>query len=90
VKTSRASVQAVFDENGAWDVTDKLANVRIPSLLVRAEVERGGIVGDSVLQAIRANPLIQVVTIPNADHNIHRGEFDAFMRTVEPFLGGAR
>jgi hypothetical protein len=27
-----------------------------------------------------------VVTIQQADHNIHRGQFDPFMREVEPFL----
>jgi pimeloyl-ACP methyl ester carboxylesterase len=86
VKTSPASVQAVFDENGAWDVTDSLVRVRMPTLLVRAETELGGIVGDSVLEATRAQPLIQVVTIPRADHNIHRGEFDAFMAAAEGFL----
>jgi pimeloyl-ACP methyl ester carboxylesterase len=86
VKTSPASVQAVFDENGAWDVTDALVRVRVPTLLVRAETELGGIVGESVLEAIRAQPLIQVETIPRADHNIHRGEFDAFMAAVEGFL----
>jgi pimeloyl-ACP methyl ester carboxylesterase len=86
VKTSPASVQAVFDENGAWDVTDALVRVRVPTLLVRAETQLGGIVGESVLEAIRAQPLIQVVTIPRADHNIHRGEFDAFMAATSASL----
>jgi pimeloyl-ACP methyl ester carboxylesterase len=86
VKTSRSAVQSVFEENGAWEVTDQLARVRVPTLLVRAEVERGGIVGEATLAALRANPSIQVVTIPNADHNIHRGEFDAFMSCIEPFI----
>lgn len=86
VKTSRAAVQSVFQENGAWELTDQLAGLRIPTLLVRADVERGGIVGEATLAALRANPDIQVVTIPNADHNIHRGEFDAFMACIEPFI----
>jgi len=89
VKTSRAAVQSVFQENGAWEVTDLLAGVRIPTLLVRAEVARGGIVGEATLAALRANPSIQVVTVPNADHNIHRGEFDAFMSCVEPFINAS-
>jgi N-formylmaleamate deformylase len=88
VKTSPASVQAVFDENGGWDVTSDLERVSVPTLLLRAEVERGGIVGESVLEAIRANRQLQTVTIPGADHNIHRGEFDAFMAAAEPFLAG--
>jgi N-formylmaleamate deformylase len=85
-KTSPASVQAVFDENGQWSLTEDLAAVRKPTLMVRADVERGGIVGEPVLEACRSNPLIQVVTIPGADHNIHRGQFEAFMAAAEPFL----
>ena len=87
-KTSPASVQAVFDANRKWDLTAELVSVRVPTLLVRAEVDNGGIVGNAVLQAIRANPLIQVVTIPGADHNIHRGEFEAFMGYAEDFIAG--
>jgi N-formylmaleamate deformylase len=89
VKTSRAAVQAVFDENGAWELTDQLASVGIPTLLVRADVERGGIVGQATVAAVRANSQIQVVTIPDADHNIHRGQFDAFMACVEPFINAS-
>ena len=58
----------------------------MPTLLVRAEVANGGIVGAPVLAAIAANPAIQVVTIPEADHSVHRGQFEAFMAAVEPFL----
>jgi hypothetical protein len=29
------------------------------------------------------------VTIPGADHNIHRGEFDAFMASTETFIAAA-
>jgi hypothetical protein len=42
--------------------------------------------GETVLAAIRGNPLIEVVTIPGADHNIHRGEYDAFMAKVVAFI----
>lgn len=86
VKTSPASVQAVFNENGGWDLTDMLVRAHLPTLLIRAEIERGGIVSESVLQAVRTNPLVQVVTISNADHNIHRGEFDAFLASAAPFI----
>jgi hypothetical protein len=48
-----------------------------------------GIVGEMVLEAIRSNPLIEVATIPGADHNIHRGEYDAFLAKVVPFLRGS-
>jgi pimeloyl-ACP methyl ester carboxylesterase len=89
VKGSRASVRAVFDENGTWDLSDRLPRLRIPTLLVRAEVANGGIVGEEVVSMAQANPMIQVVTVPGADHNIHRGQFDAFMAHVEPFLAAS-
>ena len=86
MKGSRASVQAVFAENGRWDLLDRFADLRCPTLLIRAEVSLGGIVDDEAVELARANPLIRVVTVPDADHNIHRGRFDAFMAEVEPFL----
>lgn len=89
VKGNRASVRAVFDENGKWDLADRLARLQMPTLLVRAEVANGGIVGEEVVSIAQANPVIEVVTVPGADHNIHRGQFDAFMAHVEPFLAAA-
>ena len=86
MKGSRASVEAVFAENGRWDLLDRFAELRCPTLLVRAEVARGGIVGQEAVALATANPLVKVVTIADADHNIHRGRFDAFMAQVEPFL----
>jgi N-formylmaleamate deformylase len=87
LKGNRAAVEAVFDENGRWDLLDRFAELRCSTLLVRAEVSRGGIVGDEAVALASANPRVRVVTIANADHNIHRGQFDAFMAAVEPFLG---
>jgi len=88
VKGSPASVRAVFDENGPWNVAERLAELRVPTLLLRAEVTSGGIVGEATVALAERNPTIQVVTVPGADHNIHRGQFDAFMAHVEPFLAG--
>ena len=86
VKGSPAAVRAVFEANGWGDMAPLLGDLRCPTLLLRAELARGGIVGDEAVRAAEANPLIKVVTVPDADHNIHRGRFDAFMRIVEPFL----
>lgn len=86
VKGSPTSVRAVFEANGAWDVSAQLAGLTVPTLMVRAEVANGGIVPEPVLEAIRGNKQIEVVTVPGADHNIHRGCFDAFMAAAEPFL----
>jgi pimeloyl-ACP methyl ester carboxylesterase len=89
VKGSRAAVQAVFDENGSWNVAERLSELTMPTLMVRAEVENGGIVAPQTLELARQNPRIEIVTVPDADHNIHRGKFDAFMAIVEPFLAAA-
>lgn len=89
VKGSPAAVQAVFTENGAWNVGHKLAEVRCETLLVRADTSRGGIVGADAVARAEANPHVRVITIPHADHNIHRGQFSAFMAVVEPFVDGA-
>jgi pimeloyl-ACP methyl ester carboxylesterase len=86
MKGNPAAVKAVFDENGRWDLLNRFAELRCPTLLVRAEVSRGGIVGDEAVALAQANRRVRVVTIPDADHNIHRGQFDAFMAEVEPFL----
>jgi len=86
VKTSPTSVQAVFAENGPWQLVDRLPHVHVPTLMVRAEVANGGIVPESMLATVASNPAIRVVTIPGADHSIHRGQFEAFMAAIEPFL----
>jgi pimeloyl-ACP methyl ester carboxylesterase len=86
VKGSPSSVRAVFEENGPWNVAERLAELRVPTLLVRAEVANGGIVGEATVALAQRNPQIEVVTVPGADHNIHRGQFDTFMAHVEPFL----
>lgn len=89
MKGSPAAVQAVFTENGGWNVVNKLDDIRCDTLLIRADTARGGIVGPDAVARAQANPCVRVVTVPDADHNIHRGHFAAFMAEVEPFVDGA-
>ncbi len=86
MKGSRAAVEAVFNQNPQWELVDEFARLRCPTLMLRAELSRGGIVGEKAVALAVANPLVRVVTVANADHNIHRGQFDAFMSEAEPFL----
>jgi pimeloyl-ACP methyl ester carboxylesterase len=86
VKGSRAAVQRVFDDNADRNQIPQLAQLACPTLLLRAEVARGGIVGEDAVAVAGKNPLITVVTVPEADHNIHRGRFGAFIAEVEAFL----
>ncbi len=89
MKGSPAAVRAVFDENEPWDFRDRLVELRCPTLLLLAEPERGGIVSSEAVARARANPRIQVATVPGADHNIHRTRYGAFLAAVEAFLAPA-
>jgi pimeloyl-ACP methyl ester carboxylesterase len=86
VKASPSAVRSVFDANGTWALHDLLARLTCPTLLLRAPLENGGIVDDEAVGLAHDNPEVRVVTVPQADHNIHRGQFAAFMAEVEPFL----
>lgn len=86
VKASPDAVRAVFDANGDWALHDLLQRLTCPTLLLRAPLARGGIVDDEATALAEANPHVRVVTVQQADHNIHRGQYEAFMREVEPFL----
>jgi hypothetical protein len=41
---------------------------------------------DAAVGLASANPRVRIVTVANADHNIHRGQFDASMAEVESLL----
>jgi N-formylmaleamate deformylase len=85
-KTSPAAVRAVFDANPNWDLHDLLPRLGCPTLLVIAPNAQGGIVSPEAVALARANPNVRVQTVAEADHNVHRGQFEAFMAQVEPFL----
>jgi pimeloyl-ACP methyl ester carboxylesterase len=87
MKGSREAVRAVFAENRGADLRPRYAQLRCPALMVRAAHDLGGIVSEASLQAIRRHaPSLKVVTVPGADHNVHRTRPDDFMAAVEPFL----
>jgi pimeloyl-ACP methyl ester carboxylesterase len=86
VKCSPDAVRAIFEANLNWALHDLLPKLTCPTLLLRAPLTQGGIVDEEAVALAEANPQVRVVTIQQADHNIHRGQFDAFMREVQPFL----
>jgi pimeloyl-ACP methyl ester carboxylesterase len=88
VKTSPDAVRAVFDDNPGWDLHDLIPRLGCPTLLLRAPNDRGGIVSPEAVSLAEANSNVRVVTLPEADHNIHRGQFERFMSEVERFVAG--
>jgi pimeloyl-ACP methyl ester carboxylesterase len=65
------------------------AQLAAPTLLVRADPARDGIVTAEVAsQACELNERITVAVVPDAGHNIRRENFAGFMAAVEGFLLG--
>ncbi len=67
--------------------TEVVPGIKCPTLLITAEPELGGLVNPQTAQQIANGwPLVQVVQIKGAGHNIRREQFDAYMETVTKFL----
>ncbi len=84
VKGSPAAIEATLAANAARDEGPLLGHLTMPTLFMRAE--QGSLLSDETTHLARANPRIRVVTVSASDHNIHRGQFIAFMAELEPFL----
>jgi pimeloyl-ACP methyl ester carboxylesterase len=86
VKGSPAAIVATLLANAKRDQGPRLAQVAVPTLFLRAA--QGSLVSAATTEQAQANPRIQVVTVEGSDHNIHRGQLEAFMAVLEPFLAG--
>ena len=63
------------------------AMIDVPTLLIRGEPERGGMVTpDLAAEAEAVNPRIRVVQIECAGHNVRRENFPAYLAAVRGFL----
>jgi N-formylmaleamate deformylase len=59
----------------------------VPALLITADVELNAIVSPEIAQeAASLSPFLQVVTVPDAGHNIRRENYPAFMQALQSFL----
>lgn len=67
------------------DVAAAIESVRVPVLLVRAEHSRIMTV-EPASNACRANPLVELVTIPNAHHHIPLQAPGPLARVIEQFV----
>lgn len=84
-KVSPNVVEYVGRNRSPW--TELVAQFVEPVLLVRGDPERGGIIGpEQASQAVALNPLVTVVHLPGAGHNVRREQFDGFVSAVRSFL----
>ena len=61
-------------------------NIKCPTLVLRAGQEPAAISERTIDLLREANPRVEVVTVPEAGHNIHFAHFAAFMPLLEQFL----
>lgn len=65
-----------------------LAEIRVPTLLLRGDRELGAIVGDVAEARARAVlPTIEVVHVGGANHDVRRSCFESYLAAVTSFLG---
>ncbi len=63
------------------------AGLKSPTLLITGDPALGAIVTPTIAEALSAsNPLVQVVHVAGAGHNIRRERFEEYMRVVREFL----
>ncbi|MFO7696051.1 MAG: alpha/beta hydrolase [Anaerolineae bacterium] len=68
---------------------EAFARVQCPLLLIRADNALGSIVTpENAAEAECLNPLVRVVHIPGAGHNVRREQFQPFIAAVRAFLAG--
>ncbi len=88
-KVTREAVVSVFAEaTPSGSILPLLAKIATPTLLIRADAALGTTLDDTAWgQAKQYLPTqSQAVQLEGATHNIHRSQFDEFMRTVNDFL----
>lgn len=69
---------------------ETFAKVQCPLLLIRADNDKGSsVTPEAAAEAARINPLVRVVHIPGAGHNVRREQFEPFIKAVRAFLAEA-
>jgi esterase len=69
---------------------EHVRNITCPTLVIRAGQEPTGVTEKTVELLKAANNRIDVVTVPDAGHNIHFAHFEEFMPLLEQFLAISR
>lgn len=77
---------ALASQPGSEKLWQHVRTIACPTLVIRAGHEPAGITPRTVELLKEANPRIDVVTVPDAAHNIHFAHFGEFMPLLEQFL----
>jgi pimeloyl-ACP methyl ester carboxylesterase len=81
-------LSTVNDGAKAGPLLPLLARLEVPALVLRGNPRRGSMVSDRDWQLLRQYLPEHVIAheIANVGHEVHRGDYPAFMRLVEDFL----
>jgi pimeloyl-ACP methyl ester carboxylesterase len=93
IEVWRESKRQVREEAGGGlafgDWRPIVARLTCPTLVIRGEVERGGIVTAQVaIEVASLNALATSRPVVGAGHNIRRENFEGFLEVLRPFLDG--
>lgn len=70
-------------DEGGWDLRERLANIKVPTTILRAGEE--SVVADDDLEKLA--PTVQVETFEGHGHTLHRSAFDRFVDAVRAAAG---
>lgn len=83
--TSLHTVQYLQEEQRPW--LEIVKNLRVPGLLLTADVDRGAIVTPQVAAMVETHwKKGQVINLPGAGHSIHREQYYKYRDEVKKFL----
>jgi pimeloyl-ACP methyl ester carboxylesterase len=82
-----ARVRTAISQRPKYDwLWEHVRNIQCPALVIRAGQEPAAITREIIDLLHAINPRIEVVTVPDAGHNVHFAHFEAFMPVLEGFL----
>ena len=74
-------------DNPTGDWHSAFPRFQCPVLIIRSDRDKGSMISaESAAEAAAMNPLVQVVHVPGAGHNIRRENFDGYIKAVKAFL----
>lgn len=87
LQSSRAMVEQTLSDNPDWNLMARILELEVPTLLVGADPEHGGLVPESLGESIAEQvPSLEYLMIEAGSHSIHRDEFQALMAAIGEWL----
>ncbi|MCU1569487.1 MAG: hypothetical protein JWR33_228 [Naasia sp.] len=87
-RVDAAAIALTVADPSGWQLRDALASVPVPTLLIAADPDLGGLLDPGHAgEAAAANSRITAASVAGAGHSVHREDADALLSLVDRFLG---